>query len=89
MIRDDEIEKMVRAAICVFAEDDKQWTTARQWLDRRIAGYNASKDHFTTMIGVLSGLDLNKQPAIELPDLSEEEFEPPSIDDSDEDERAV
>jgi hypothetical protein len=50
---------------------------------------NASKDHFATMIGVLGGLDLNRQPAIELPNLSEEEFRPPAIDDSDEDERAV
>jgi hypothetical protein len=73
-----EIEKMVRSAI--FLLDDAQKSSAAlQWLDQRIAGYDASKKHFVTMVGVLSGLDLNKQSAIELPDLSEE---PPPIDDS-------
>jgi hypothetical protein len=76
---DAEIEKMVRAAICVFAEDEEHWIRARKWLDQRIAGYDASKAHFARMVGVLSGLDLHKHPTIELPDLSEE---PPPIEDS-------
>jgi hypothetical protein len=47
---DDGIEEMVRSAISLYAEDEEKRTAALQWLDERVAVFNASKD-----LGLLEG----------------------------------
>jgi hypothetical protein len=47
---DDSIEEMVRSAISLYAEDAARRTAALQWLDQRVAVFDASKD-----LGLLEG----------------------------------
>lgn len=41
---DDHIEEEVRSAIALFAENNEKRAAALEWLDQRIAVYNAAKE---------------------------------------------